>query len=522
MNQNSSNSYHQGNRKARWNWLAILIAAGLFMLMSGCELPPPLGSTPTPSPTDTSTATLTSTTTSTTTPTETVTPSPTPTSTPTITPTPNEVTEITWFVGLGTGSDPSQVKVEKAVVEDFNASQGFIHLNLEVVPYVSAMKKLTSEIDADKGPDIVGPVGFTILNSSSFHGKWLDLTPYISAVDTEAYNPSLIKLYHTDEGQTALPFAVYPSGLFYNKKLFDAAELKYPPAKYGDKYEMPDGLQVEWNWDTLAEVSRLLTLDASGLNATQDGFNKEAIIQYGYTWTFEVHPSYWGSFWGSGSMLSSDGKTAQIPEPWKAAWEWTYNGVWGEKPFMATDKVSSSGTFGRGNAFNSGRVGMTVQPSWYICCISDVRTWDVAAMPTYKGQVGGRVDADTFRIWKGSKHPREAYIALSYLLNQGVQKLIVGSKESPAPYGAISARKDQQQPWIDSHKKSFSWVTNWDIFVAGLDYPDIPSAESYLPNFQDAWKRGQSFSNRLLSQPDLDLAAEEQAYLDALNVIFAK
>ena len=39
--------------------------------------------------------------------------------------------------------------------------------------------------------------------------------------------------------------------------------------------------------------------------------------------------------------------------------------------------------------------------------------------------------------------------------------------------------------WIDSQKQLFPWVTNWDVFVAGLDYPDVPAAESYTPTMKD-------------------------------------
>jgi multiple sugar transport system substrate-binding protein len=518
MDQNSPSKHAIPGRKAkaRWGWPAPAVILVLIALASGCELPPPFGNTPTPSPS----ATAADTATPMPTPTQTVTPTQPATATPTISPTPSEVAEVTWFIGLGTGTDQSQIALERKVVSEFNDSQEFIHLNLEVVPFVSAVKKLKSEIDDDSGPDIVGPVGFS--GSNDFHGQWLDLSPYISAADTEAYNPALLKMYHTDEGQVALPFALYPSAVYYNKKLFDAADLNYPPAKYGEKYEMPDGTQVDWDWEALAMVGRLLTLDADGNNATQDAFDSARINQYGFTWNFEAHSNYWGAYWGSGTLLAADGKTAQLPAPWKAAWEWTYNGIWGDQPLIGSHKVESSIRFGQGNPFNSGKVGMTVQPSWLTCCLGEVKTWDLAAMPAYQGQVGGRIDADTLLILKSSKHPYEAYVALSYLLNQGVERLIVGTKNRPPAYGAMSARGEYQQAWIDEHKKSFPWVTNWEIFIAGLDYPDVPHAEIYMPNFDKAWTRGQDFADLLANESDLDLAAEEQEYLDDLNAIFAK
>lgn len=427
-------------------------------------------------------------------------------------------TEITLFIGLGTGSDDSQLEAEHAVVDDFNKSQHNIHVNLEIFKYADAAKILKSRMDEGKGPDLVGPSGFMQFNS--FHGQWLDLTPYISPADAAPYNPALVKMYKTDEGQVALPFAIYPSAVYYNKALFDAAGLKYPPASYGNQYEMPDGSSVAWSWDTVAKVARLLTLDNHGLNATQSGFDRQNIVQYGYSWNYETHPSYIGSYFGNGSMLTDDGRHAQIPDSWHAAWQWTYDGIWGDQPFIPNNAVSNGHPYD-GNPFNSGKVGMIVQPSWYTCCISNVKSWDVAVLPSYKGKVGGRIDGDSFLIWKGTKHPKETYTFLLYVLNQGARKLLYGSEsgENP-PYGGMTARTDQQQFWLTSKQHEFPQVKNMALFFDGINYPDLPPAESYMPGYTDSWKRGFDFFVPLNVKSDFNLAAEEKKYIDDLNKIF--
>ncbi len=56
-------------------------------------------------------------------------------------------------------------------------------------------------------------------------------------------------MYQTEGGaQVGLPFLVFPAVSYYQKEMFDEAGLNYPPAKYGDKYVMPDGSEVDWNW----------------------------------------------------------------------------------------------------------------------------------------------------------------------------------------------------------------------------------------------------------------------------------
>jgi multiple sugar transport system substrate-binding protein len=486
--------------------------------------------TPVP-PTATLTATSTARPSRTATPTITDTQEPTETSTPEASPLPTEEQSsgqvaITWFVGLGTGSDPAQVGTEVAVVDKFNASQNQIHLTLQIVKNEEARDTLKKMIAAGSGPDIIGPVGWS--NANPFEGQWLDLAPYIreSGFDTTQFNPALINMLDTEQGQIALPFAVYPSSIIYNTKLFDENGLNYPPARYGQKYKMPDGTQVEWNWNTVRDIARLLTVDGSGRNATEAGFTKNNINNYGFTWQFEMHPNYWGSYWAGGSMLAPGGSTghykAQIPNAWKAAWEWTYDGMWGDQPFMGDASAESSSQLGSGNPFNSDQVAMTIQPIWYTCCVMNLRNWDVAAMPAYNGKVGGRVDQDSFRIWKGTKHPVEAFQVLAYLVTGAVQDLIIGSKSRAPAYGAVPALTIDQEAWVTAKKTQFSWVKNWDVVLAGLNYPDIPSAEGYIPNFEEAWYRGDTFTSLLRTTSGLNLAQEEQIYTDDLTLIFNK
>jgi multiple sugar transport system substrate-binding protein len=462
-------------------------------------------------------------------PTEAPTEGPTPTLTlyPTAAPMAGR-TQVRWYIGLGTGTDPVQLEAEQKVVDDFNASQDKIQLIMEVIPYNSAKDTLATEIASGNGPDIVGPVGWG--GSNAFYGQWLDLTQLMkdNNFDTSVFDPALVTMYQTEEGQVGLPFAVFPSAIFFNTKLFDEAGLAYPPANYGEKYTMPDGTEVEWNWETLTTVARMLTVDANGKNATEEGFDKNSIQQYGFTWNFENHPNYWGAFWQAGSMLvdPAAGKgnfKAAIPEVWKEAWKWTYDGIWGDKPFTHNSAVEQSADFGSGNAFNSDKIAMTDSPAWYTCCVGNVKAWDFAAMPSYDGKVGGRIDADTFRILKDTKHPQEAFEVLQYLIGaEGTKILLIGSEELPPAYGGVPARTADQQPFIDAKAKQFPWVENLATLMAGLSYPDAPSAEGWMPNWSEAWNRIQTLGSLYSTTAGLDLAKEEETLVNDLDVIFNK
>ena len=190
--------------------------------------------------------------------------------------------EVRWYCCLGTGDAPEQVDVEQKVVEEFNASHPDIHLRFEGYPYTLARDSLAVQIASGNGPDIVGPVG--IGGANAFHGQWLDLQPLIDKnhFDMTQFPESTVNLYNVaGEGQVGIPFAIYPSVLFYKASLFKEAGLAEPPHK-NSTYTMPDGSTVPWDYDTVRKIAMMLTVDKNGKDATEQGFDPKNIVQWGF------------------------------------------------------------------------------------------------------------------------------------------------------------------------------------------------------------------------------------------------
>ena len=190
--------------------------------------------------------------------------------------------EIRWFCCIGGGDAPEQTAVEKKVVDDFNKSHPNIHLTFEAVPYAGANAALATEIGSGNGPDIVGPAG--IGGANAFNGQWLDLAPLIASTnyDLSGFPSDAVDIYKLSDGQFGIPFAIYPSELYYQPDMFDAASLNPPPDSYGKQYQMPDNSMVDWNYDTAANIAKILTVDKAGKDATQAGFNPKNIVQWGF------------------------------------------------------------------------------------------------------------------------------------------------------------------------------------------------------------------------------------------------
>ena len=93
---------------------------------------------------------------------------------------------ITWFVGLGTGTNPEQIDAQNQVVQNFNDSHDDIELVINVAATnEAAYDALATLIASGNAPDIVGPVGFS--GANAFAGSWLDLQPLI---DSTGYDMS--------------------------------------------------------------------------------------------------------------------------------------------------------------------------------------------------------------------------------------------------------------------------------------------------------------------------------------------
>ena len=431
--------------------------------------------------------------------------------------------QIRWFVGLGTGTNPEQVDIQNEVVADFNASQDKIELVLEIVPYDAARDTLSTQIASGAGPDIVGPVGWG--GSNDFYGQWLDIAPYIeqSGFDLSVFDPALVKFYQTEEGQVGLPFAVFPGAIYFQPTMFDEAGLNYPPQVYGEKYVMPDGTEKDWNWETVTEVAKLLTVDVNGKNSIEEGFDRTQIVQVGYSPQWQSILSV-GTFYGGATKIYSGTEkgsyASTIPDSWKEGWKWYYDGMWGAQPYMATGPLSGAPEFGNGNIFNAGKAAMGLTQTWYTCCLGDFAKagleFQLGIQPMGSdGNVHGRVDADTFRILKGTKHPAEAFEVLAYLITTGGDKLL------PA-YGAMPAIASKTDAFFEKKSADYPFVTkeSWNVFVQGLAYPDTPSAEQYQPNSIKANARFTTFGDLMNNTEGLDFDAEFQKLVDDLNVLY--
>jgi multiple sugar transport system substrate-binding protein len=413
-----------------------------------------------------------------------------------------EVVEIRWFCCLGGGGVPGIIETEDKVVEDFNASHPNIKIVREVVAYQGARDALSTEIAADNAPDIVGPVG--VGGSEAFHGEWLDLASLIASnnYDVGQFAEGTVDFYNVGgEGQIGLPFAVYPSILFYQKEMFAEAGLEEPPHAYGDQYKMPDGSMVEWDYETIETIAKLLTVDSNGNNATESGFDPENVEQYGFE-PYRDDIRGLGANYGAGSLVGGDGKTVEIPDAWEAGWRWYYKAMWEDNIVMQGALFDSTDFNPEGYPFCTARVAMEINYLWSTYCLGGAgETWDVAAVPGYQGTTTSPLNADTFRILKDTKHPDEAFEVLTYLLGDASGELLQA-------YGGLPARTADQDAFFAGLDEAYPFDVDWQVAKDSLAYADNPNWEAFMPAYNETLDRLNTFGTKLRDDGALDLFSE--------------
>jgi multiple sugar transport system substrate-binding protein len=318
----------------------------------------------------------------------------------------------------------------------------------------------------------------------------------------------LVDLYRTEDGQLlGIPFAVFPSLLYFNRDLFDEAGLNYPPQAFDEPYVMPDGTEVEWNYDTVTEIAKILTVDANGNDATSPDFDPENIVQFGLNFQWARTRLIWTDLQPEVFYNAEEG-TVTIPDSWREATKWWKDAFWTHH-IIPNAAYDGSELMNTGNAFSSGNLAMAITPLWYTCCLdASVGNfeWDLAVVPrSLDGEYHVATDADTFRLTKGSKNPEAAFTALSYLLTDAVPTL-------SAVYGAYPAHPDYQAADIELKTARYPWDINWDVAVESLAYnnPGPMHHEANFPNWQKGHDRIDAFQTLLWGDAgaDVDVDAE--------------
>ncbi|GHU70448.1 hypothetical protein AGMMS49992_02790 [Clostridia bacterium] len=206
---------------------------------------------------------------------------------------PVEITFMIW-------ANETEAETAQKVLDTYNGSQDGAKVNLSYVPETEYITKINTLAAAGSLPDVAMGREAVVL-------KWAanGLLADVSQMYADGPAP-LASLGFTYEGKVV----AYSSAnevllLYYNRDLFDAAGIEYPPAT-------ADGA---WTWAEFVEAAKKLTKDANGKTPNDEGFNPNDILTYGayvdtLSWMWPVFAASNG-----GGLVSADGSEILLDKP---------------------------------------------------------------------------------------------------------------------------------------------------------------------------------------------------------------
>lgn len=308
---------------------------------------------------------------------------------------------------------PDRTFIEQLVPE-FEKQHPNIKVKVEKAPYEQFDSKLQTLIAGGNSPDVTSHYGYGGFAEYYNKGMLLDLTDLMKedGFDAATYSipKELMEIYKVNEQTYGIPVNIYVTLMMYNKDMFDAAGLPYPPSDYEDK---------SWTFDKMVEYAKQMTVVSDDIAKTQYGLD--------FAWSErDMKPLYFGAEPYSKDTWTNGGVPSETyfdsPEVIDA-YNKLFDLIFKEK-VSPTSEWSKSVAGQNGDPFVAGKIGMTVGGSWILAGSNDFPfKVGVAAVPWGgNDKVRSNLFVDPLMILKDSKHPKEAFEWIKYLLTDEIQE----------------------------------------------------------------------------------------------------
>lgn len=188
----------------------------------------------------------------------------------------------------------------QAVADRFNASQDKIEVEVQAIPWENYMTKLNTLATAGQLPD-TGMLKEDGVIQWSSEGMLNDVSAMYEGSDSKPLDSLAYKYQGKPVAYAAANEILL---LYYNKDMFDKANVPYPPS----------ALDQAWTWDQFVDAAKKLTNDKNGKHPGEDGFNAQSIVQFGASvenlpWQLEA----W-TLSNGGGFYSEDGTEVKVGE----------------------------------------------------------------------------------------------------------------------------------------------------------------------------------------------------------------
>ncbi|GAC1353448.1 MAG: hypothetical protein NVSMB42_08730 [Herpetosiphon sp.] len=370
------------------------------------------------------------------------------------------------------GSPTEKASVE-AMVAAFNASHPKIQVRPQHIPTAANAytQKMTTMLAAGTPPDVAYMDG-ALAFSFAADNKLLDLTSFFQN-DPEAKD-RLDSTYYRYEKKVIGASIGEIMLLYYNKDLFDAAKLPYPPAKAADA----------WSWDTFVDVAKKLTKDRNGHDATSANFDPANIDAYGLAFPQSLNGYLPLIISNGGKFANDDGTELWLNKPeavevLQKMQDLIYVHHVAPTPaqndtFPATDIM-----------MRTKKIAMDFNGHWAVLDYSkpgQTLNWSMGVLPRFK-QPTTILQASARVIFAATKHPKEAFEFYKYHFSPTTTDLFKKGLWMP-PQLAYYKDETKINEWLQGQKGVYPPEARDVLVDYTLNHTPVQPPVYWLKNLQ--------------------------------------
>jgi multiple sugar transport system substrate-binding protein len=232
-------------------------------------------------------------------------------------------------------------------------------------------------------------------------GKLLDLSPYMvrDGVKADSYYPSLITPFSCKNGLVyGLPKDWGTLGVFYNKKMFQAAGVPFP--------------SDNWTWNDMRSVAKKLTKPGNAATSV-------------YGITLDAQSQRWLAFLFAtgGSVLNSDGTQATVNSQ-AGVESLNFYSAFQREDHSAVRPADVAAPWA-GDAFGKQRAAMALEGPWLIPYLSGQFSsvqYGIAPVPIApNGKRADLIFTNSWSAYSQTKYPEAAWELIKYMTGKDVQ-----------------------------------------------------------------------------------------------------